>query len=82
MIYVTPDEKRIYTTNVTSSTEHSCGHIVDAGKGAPSSAKPRNEWTQTVIPVGQGSEGFDVSPDGKQLWTRWFWRWGSYPSSI
>jgi YVTN family beta-propeller protein len=24
---------------------------------------------QTVIPVSRGSEGFDVSPDGKQLWT-------------
>jgi YVTN family beta-propeller protein len=25
-------------------------------------------WTETVIPVGRGSEGFDVSPDGKELW--------------
>jgi len=24
---------------------------------------------QTVIPVGPGSEGFDVSPDGRELWT-------------
>jgi YVTN family beta-propeller protein len=24
---------------------------------------------QTVIPVGKGSEGFDVSPDGRELWT-------------
>jgi len=24
---------------------------------------------QTVIPVAKGSEGFDVSPDGRELWT-------------
>lgn len=29
----------------------------------------REEWRQTVIPVGRGSEGFDVSPDGRELWT-------------
>lgn len=27
------------------------------------------DWNETVIPVGQGSEGFDVSPDGRELWT-------------
>ncbi len=26
------------------------------------------EWTQTVVPVGKGPEGFDVTPDGKELW--------------
>jgi DNA-binding beta-propeller fold protein YncE len=26
------------------------------------------DWTQTVIPVGKGPEGFDVTPDGKELW--------------
>lgn len=31
--------------------------------------QPRKDWVQTVIPVSRGSEGFDVSPDGKQLWT-------------
>jgi DNA-binding beta-propeller fold protein YncE len=31
--------------------------------------QPRKDWMQTVIPVSRGSEGFDVSPDGKQLWT-------------
>ena len=25
-------------------------------------------WRETVIPVGKGPEGFDVSPDGKELW--------------
>jgi YVTN family beta-propeller protein len=29
---------------------------------------PRPDWNETVIPVGRGAEGFDVSPDGKELW--------------
>jgi YVTN family beta-propeller protein len=29
---------------------------------------PGGDWNQTVIPVGSGSEGFDVSPDGKEIW--------------
>jgi YVTN family beta-propeller protein len=27
------------------------------------------DWNQTLIPVGKGDEGFDVSPDGRELWT-------------
>ncbi len=31
---------------------------------------PRSpDWNETVVKVGPGSEGFDVSPDGKELWT-------------
>jgi YVTN family beta-propeller protein len=26
-------------------------------------------WAQTVVPVGKGDEGFDVSPDAKEIWT-------------
>ncbi|MEP7253852.1 MAG: YncE family protein [Ginsengibacter sp.] len=86
MIYVTPDAKRIYTTNVNAGT---VSIIVDtlmspppmpsrmrrpaipAGPDFPRqpSPQPRNEWRQTVVSVSKGSEGFDVSPDGKQLWT-------------
>ena len=29
---------------------------------------PRTNWSETVIPVGNGSEGFDVSPDSKEIW--------------
>jgi YVTN family beta-propeller protein len=29
---------------------------------------PRKDWNQTVIPVGRGSEGFDVSPDRREVW--------------
>ena len=36
---------------------------------APPNAKPREDWIQTVVPTARGSEGFDVLPDGTQLWT-------------
>jgi YVTN family beta-propeller protein len=40
------------------------------GRGGPPPGGPGGGpgWRQTVIPVGRGPEGFDVSPDGKQLW--------------
>jgi len=37
------------------------------GPGGPM-GPPRTNWTETVIPVGNGSEGFDVSPDGREIW--------------
>jgi YVTN family beta-propeller protein len=29
---------------------------------------PGGDWNETVVKVGRGSEGFDVSPDGKEIW--------------
>ena len=26
------------------------------------------DWSQTIVPVGKGPEGFDITPDGKELW--------------
>ena len=70
MIYVTPDGKKIYTTNVSSGTVSILvDTLIQPGKMAPPNAKPREEWIQTVIPTARGSEGFDVSPDGSELWT-------------
>jgi YVTN family beta-propeller protein len=34
----------------------------------PPPTPPGGDWQLTVIPVGHGSEGFDVSPDGKEAW--------------
>ena len=34
--------------------------------GPPPSSGP--DWIETVIPVGRGGEGFDVSPDGNEAW--------------
>jgi YVTN family beta-propeller protein len=70
MLYVTADGKKIYTTNVSSGTVSILADtLIQPGRSAPPGAKPREDWGQTVIPVGRGSEGFDVSPDGRQLWT-------------
>lgn len=68
MIYVTPDGKRVYTSNVNSGTISILQDTLVHGFGPPNTP-PHEQWMQTVIPVGRGSEGFDVSPDGKELWT-------------
>ncbi len=38
------------------------------GGGRPPRMGPSKEWVQTVIPAGPGVEGFDVTPDGRELW--------------
>lgn len=61
MLYVFPDLTRIVTSNVASGTMT----IADqAQMGRP----PHPDWNETVIETGIGSEGFDVSPDGKEIW--------------
>ena len=37
-----------------------------AGRGAAPPAA--TDWRATVVPVGMGAEGFDLSPDGRELW--------------
>ncbi len=70
MIFVTADGKNVYTTNVSSGTVSILtDSLVQPPGFAPPGAKPHPDWFQTVIPVTRGSEGFDVSPDGRQLWT-------------
>lgn len=61
MIYVTADAKKVYTTNVGSGTVS-----ILTSQSSPATHR---EWKQTIIPVSKGAEGFDVSPDGKWLWT-------------
>lgn len=34
----------------------------------PPQGGPRKTWRVTNVPAGRGAEGFDVSPDGKELW--------------
>lgn len=46
----------LFTTNIGSDS-------VSAIQRGPSGS-----WTQTVIPVGKGPEGLDLTPDGKALW--------------
>jgi YVTN family beta-propeller protein len=69
MIYVTDNERNVYTTNVASGTVSILTDTtIQPPPSAPAGAKPREDWIHTVIPVSKGSEGFDVSPDGKQIW--------------
>ncbi len=59
MLKIKPDLSKIFTANMTSNTIS----ILEQDKNADSSG-----WTETNIPVSQAPEGFDVSPDGKELW--------------
>ena len=72
MIYVSEDLKRIVTSNVSSATmtiiEKSAGGGRGGGPGRGPGGPPQADWDETVVAVGRGAEGFDVSPDGKELW--------------
>jgi len=69
MIYVSPDMKLIVTTNISSGTVSIIEKTVGAA-GGPGGAMgaPRADWNETVVRVGNGCEGFDISPDGKEIW--------------
>jgi YVTN family beta-propeller protein len=94
MIYVSDDQQRIITTNVSSGTVSiiemqpirmpgpppgGMGTPPGAGRPQtstqpgsggppPASPRPRMDWNETVVRVGNGSEGFDVSPDHREVW--------------
>ena len=64
MLAVSPDGKRIVTTNVSSGTVS----VIEQRTDAPAGGSPHVEWQQTVISVGPGAEGLDVAPDGREAW--------------
>ena len=68
MIFVTNDEKKIFTTNVNAGTVSILYDTLLPPPPFPN-AQPRKDWAQAVVAVSKGSEGFDMTPDGKQLWT-------------
>ena len=86
VIYVSPDQQRIVTTNVSSGTvsliemqslrmpgpppgvPRPPAGLGGPPPGGPGGPMPHKDWNETVIRVGNGSEGFDVSPDGKEIW--------------
>ncbi len=39
------------------------------GPGGPPGGPGGPGWSQTLISVGRGPEGFDLTPDGKEVWT-------------
>lgn len=66
MLHVFPDMQRIVTTNVASGSVTILDHTT--GQHGPMPTPPGGDWNETVVKVGKGSEGFDVSPDGKEMW--------------
>jgi YVTN family beta-propeller protein len=56
MVIASGDGRMLFTSNIGSNT---IGIIESAG-GA---------WRQTLVGVGPGPEGLDLSPDGRELWT-------------
>jgi YVTN family beta-propeller protein len=58
MIYVFPDLARVVTTNVGSGTVS----FIEKRAGQ------RPDWDVRTVPASGRVEGFDVSPDGKQVW--------------
>ena len=65
MIYVWSDLSRIVTSNVSSATLTIIEKAAGGGRGR---GGPQTDWDETVVAVGRGAEGFDVSPDGKEIW--------------
>jgi YVTN family beta-propeller protein len=57
MIIVRPDERTMFTANIGSDSIT----VIERGTGAPA-------FSETVVPVGKGPEGMDLSPDGRELW--------------
>jgi YVTN family beta-propeller protein len=66
MIFVSEDLKWMVTSNVSSATMT----IVEKRTGGqgPGGGPPMADWDETVVPVGRGAEGFDVSPNGREIW--------------
>ncbi len=73
LIYLNNSGKTFYTTNVESGTlsiyenKEIPPYMPPTGVQPPN-VKPRNDWRQTLLDVGLGAEGFDVSPDENELW--------------
>jgi len=79
MIVVWKDLSRIVTTNVSSATLSIFEKSATGPGGPPPGGPPPGippsggppptpQWTQTIIGVGRGSEGFDVAPGGAEIW--------------
>jgi len=74
MLHVDPGGKLVYATNPGSGSvslfeQRMVAPTMPPTGVMPAGAKPRLDWVHTIVPVGQGAEGFDVSPDGRELWT-------------
>jgi len=82
MVVVSPALDVVFTSNVSSGTisiiEQASARNFGTTPGAappsgapppgPPPGPPRKTWRVTNVAAGRGSEGFDISPDGKEVW--------------
>jgi len=73
MVIADETQDRIFTSNVNSGTISIIEHIVAPSGGVSPPVNqpqgtPRKDWQITNVASGRGSEGFDVSIDGRELW--------------
>jgi YVTN family beta-propeller protein len=57
MLLPAKDLRTIFTSNISSDSVSAIQQSADG------------RWTQTVIPVGKGPEGIDLSPNGREVWS-------------
>jgi len=81
MVAVSPTLDRVFTSNVSSGTisiiEQTSSPTPGPPQGGPPGSAPppgppqggpRKTWRVTNVAAGRGSEGFDLAPDGKEVW--------------
>jgi YVTN family beta-propeller protein len=68
MVWVAPSLDRIVTSNVNSGTISIIDYATPPSPGYTPPGGLRKTWEITNVRSGRGSEGFDVSPDGKEIW--------------
>jgi len=69
MVEVSESLESIFTSNVSSGTISIIEQVALANSGyGPPPSGARETWHVTSVPSGRGSEGFDVSPNGKEIW--------------
>src|SRR5438309_2612256 len=57
MVMVSKDLKTIFTSNIGGDSVS----IIQQGADG--------KWTQTLVAVGKGPEGIDISPNGREIWS-------------
>jgi DNA-binding beta-propeller fold protein YncE len=68
MVWVNESLDRVVTSNVSSGNISIIEQIAPASGAAGPPGGGRKTWQVTNVWSGRGSEGFDVSPDAKEIW--------------
>jgi DNA-binding beta-propeller fold protein YncE len=73
LVWVSPDGAKVVASNAGSGTmsvfdRTEVKPVVVPGAPVPPAAYTTPGWRHTLIAVGKAAEGFDVSPDGREVW--------------